>query len=248
MVADLFLKSVHTPFQIENKYDTDFLEELPTDKALLKSSEARYGGSYSSIEGTIMHLYVWARLIGYWICNQDACQTDPSQAALHPQASAEFYDILPFIDSDQACTLRKNKRPPFNLCWLWLKHLVVPTHCINQHFVRGRVGIKTFLANLIMSYSVIKLNPSAIPSKRLRTNTAQIVNLACVEGGRPYVRTTNEGYIPWVDSMGSRFKIAKRSILMSLDSQKQLLLAPVSKVCESLSLCSFLLLQSEVFA
>jgi len=92
-IEDSHLKKVHTPFRTDNKYEIDLLEELPATPEQLKILEQKYGGTYASIIGAIMHVYVWTRLdLGYAITRLSQYIQNPSAAAF-----AGLYRVLRYI-------------------------------------------------------------------------------------------------------------------------------------------------------
>ena len=92
-VAESGLKAVHTPFNTCNKYEIDLLEQLPATGEHLKALEKRYDGTYASIIGAIMHVYVWTRPdIGYATTRLSQYIQSPSEAAF-----AGLYRLLRYL-------------------------------------------------------------------------------------------------------------------------------------------------------
>jgi hypothetical protein len=55
------MKAVHTPFRTDSQFEIDLLEQLPASKEELKALELKYGATFASILGDIMHVWVWSR-------------------------------------------------------------------------------------------------------------------------------------------------------------------------------------------
>ena len=92
-VAESGLKAVHTPFRTDSQYEIDLLEQLPLQGKDLKEAEKKYGGSFASILGDIMHVWVWSRLdIGYATTRLSQYTHAPNAAAF-----AGLYRILRYL-------------------------------------------------------------------------------------------------------------------------------------------------------
>lgn len=87
------LKSVHTPFRTDSKYEAELCEQLPATEDELKLLEERYGGSFGEIIGQLMHVYVWTRPELGFSCTRLARYIQaPSEAAF-----AGLYRQLRFL-------------------------------------------------------------------------------------------------------------------------------------------------------
>ena len=115
------LKTVHTPFRTDSEFENDLVEQLPATGDELKALEKQYKGTFPSIIGQIMHVYVWSRPeLGFTCGRLSRYTTSPNAAAF-----AGLYRALRFLAThthrpimyprrsiDGYHTLRVNFDPP----------------------------------------------------------------------------------------------------------------------------------------
>ena len=92
-IGDSTLKAVHTPFRTDSAFETELLETLPATGTELLALEQRYGGSYASILGDIMHVDCWSRFDISYAVNRLASYSHAPNAA----AFAGLYRILRYL-------------------------------------------------------------------------------------------------------------------------------------------------------
>eukprot|EP00956_Cyclotella_meneghiniana_P029504 scaffold71543_cov60-Cyclotella_meneghiniana.AAC.2 len=92
-IAESKLKPVHTPFRTDSDYEKELAEQLPASKDELKSLEQRYGDSYGTILGEIMHVEVVSRFeLSYPMRRLGQFTHGPTEAAF-----AGLYRVLRFL-------------------------------------------------------------------------------------------------------------------------------------------------------
>ena len=76
------LKKVHTPFQMDSKFEPDLAEQLPATHMQLCIIEKQYRGTFPEIMGTMMHVYVWSHNdLGFCCPHLDCYIQAPNKAS-----------------------------------------------------------------------------------------------------------------------------------------------------------------------
>ena len=106
-IGDSTLKPVHTPYRTDSDFEHDLLEQLPATGDALSALEQRYGGTYSSILGDIMHVDCWSRSDISYAVNRLSSYTHAPNAA----AFAGLYRILRFLATHRHRPVMYPRRP-----------------------------------------------------------------------------------------------------------------------------------------
>eukprot|EP00956_Cyclotella_meneghiniana_P015837 scaffold24602_cov53-Cyclotella_meneghiniana.AAC.1 len=182
-VADSGLKAVHTPFRTDSQYEIDLLEQLPLQGKDLKEAEKKYGGSFASILGDVMHVWVWSRLdIGYATTRLSQYTHAPNAAAFaglyrilrylatHPHRPI-FYPRRPVTDVHE---LRFEPLPIYcdsqpaidsinaNTVTTRVKHVAIPIMYMHEHVKDGTISLHKINTKLNLADSGTKPNSAPV--------------------------------------------------------------------------------------